>query len=232
MQEALLSAQDDVEQLKQLVVQTQQQAPRANPFSQEDIDVLGEGTVNSMNTAIHSAVEGATKPLQAELLAMKKAERDRLRGAAETNKAQAYNSFTSKLAELVPDYPSINVDKGFIKWLRDISPYSGAQRLTHFHQAEQAGDVERVAQFFVEYKQLQNAPQQLLDQSVTPTGQGGGGAAPRTNNPPQPEQKIFSMAFINKFYDDDIAGLYKGREALRDKLDAEIDLALTQGRVR
>ena len=234
LQEQLLKSQEDTDKLKQYFEEqhASQRQDLTGVFSQEDVDVLGQGTVDSVQKAIHTAVSAATSPMQAELLAMKKAERDRLRQSAEANRSQAYNSFTSKLEALVPDFAVINVDKDFIKWLREISPYSGAQRMTHFHQAEQAGDVERVAQFFVEFKQLKAQPQQMLEQSVTPTGHGGGGAAPRTNNPPRQEEKIFSMAFIIKFYDDDIAGRYKGREALRDKLDAEIDLALTQWRVR
>lgn len=236
LQTQLLQSQDDVEKLKLYITEknASQKGSINDVFSQEDIDVLGEGTVTSVHNAINNAVGAATQPLQAELLQMKKAERDRLRQSAESNRSQAYNSFTQRLVTLVPDYATINVDKGFITWLREISQYSGAQRITHFHQAEQAGDVERVAQFFVEYKQHINAGQTLLEQSVTPSGQGGGGAAPRTNIPPHqnPDEKIFSMAFINQFYDDDIDGKYKGREALRDKLDAEIDLALTQGRVR
>lgn len=236
LQEALLRSQEDVEKLKAYLAEQAagRQQSITDVFSQEDIDVLGEGTVTSVQKAINQAVGAATQPLQSELLAMKKAERDRLRQAAEVNRSQAYDSFTGRLQQLVPDYAGINVDQNFIKWLKQPSPYSGVARMTHFHQAEQAGDVERVAQFFVEYKQMMNAGQQHLEQSVTPTGQGGGGAAPRTNIPPQqnPGEKIFSMAFINQFYDDDIAGKYKGREALRDKLDAEIDLALQQGRVR
>lgn len=234
LQEQLVQSQEDVEKLRQYLAEknASQNGKITDVFSQEDIDVLGEGTVTSVQKAINTAVGAATQPLQTELLAMKKAERDRLRSQAEVNRSQAYNSFSNRLAELVPDYPTINVDAGFIKWLREQSPYSGAQRLTHFHQAEQAGDVERVAQFFVEYKQLLNQGPQLLEQSVTPAGQGGGGAAPRTNIPQQPGEKIFSMAFINQFYDDDIAGKYKGREALREKLDAEIDQALQDGRVR
>lgn len=236
LQERLLGAQEDVEKLKSYITEknASQKGSINDVFSQEDIDVLGEGTVTSVHNAINNAVGAATQPLQTELLAMKKAERDRLRGQAETNRSQAYTSFTGKLADLVPDYAKINMEPGFVTWLKQNSPYSGAPRMTHFRQAENAGDVERVAQFFVEYKQLMNAPQQLLEQSVTPSGQGGGGAAPRTNNPPQqdPDKKLYSMAFINQFYDDDIAGKYKGRENLRDKLDAEIDQALTDGRVR
>jgi hypothetical protein len=236
LQEELLAAKDQIDhlstQLQGFKVASQKQN-MASSFSQEDVDVLGESTINNVQTAISSAVESATGPMQVELLAMKRAERERLKQQAQTNRSVAYQSFEQRLQELVPDYPVINTNPEFIKWLGQNSPFSGAPRMTFLHQAEQSGDVERVAQFFVEFRQLISAPQQHLESSVVPIGGGGGGGAPSTQPPPQPPgPRVFSWTFINQFYDDDIAGKYRGREALRDQLDAEIDLALkTPGRV-
>lgn len=234
MQQNLADARDAIDTLRTQVDELQKSAsPQQSAFSQEDRDVLGEETVGNVEKAIHQAVSSATAPLQSELLQMKKAERDRLRRAAQANQQSAYNAFTQRLSELVPDYPTINVDPDFVKWLKEVSPYSGAVRMTHFHQAENAGDVERVAQFFVEFKQLKQQQTQMLDQSLTPTGQGGGGAAPNTQRPQQQGQpELFTWQEVNQFYDDDIAGKFKGREDERNELDAKYDLAMKQGRVR
>jgi len=206
----------------------------ASMFSEEDRDVLGETTISSFEKAVNTAVEAATNPLRKELLVMKKSERSRLKSQAESNRTEASSTFERRLLELVPDFQTTNRDKGFIDWLNNPSPYSGVSRMTHLHKAESAGDIERVAQFFVEYKQMQEAPQQLLNQNITPSGEGGGGSNPATlqQQQQQPGERIFSMDFVNKFYDDDIAGVYDGREALRDQLDREIDQALQDGRVR
>ncbi len=234
LQEQLLTARGQTEQLS-IQLQGFQTASQkqnvASAFSQEDVDVLGQGTINNFQTAISTAVESATGPMQVELLAMKRAERERLKQQAQVNRDTAYQSFADRLQELVPDYPTLNTNPEFIKWLNTPSPFSGAPRMHFLHQAEQSGDVERAAQFFVEFRQLIAAPQQHLENSVVPMGGGGGGGAPSTV-PLQPQgPKIYTWTFINQFYDDDIAGLYKGKEQLRDQLDTEIDLAIQQGRV-
>jgi hypothetical protein len=234
LQEQLLTARSQVEQMSirlQEYDTASQKQNVASAFTQEDVDVLGQGTINNFQTAISTAVESATGPMQIELLAMKRAERERLKAAAQTNRNVAYQSFTERLTDLVPDYPTINTNPEFIKWLQSSSPFSGAPRMTFLHQAEQSGDVERVAQFFVEFRQLIAAPQQHLENSVVPIGGGGGGAAPSTVPQQQPGPQIYTWTFINQFYDDDIARKYEGREQLRDQLDAEIDLAIKQGRV-
>lgn len=235
LQQKLADSYEQLEAFRQqlsTIQQEQQQNSIAGVFSQEDIDVLGEGTITNFQKAINQAVEAATNPLQTELLQMKKAERERLKQQAQTNANVAYQTFEGRLAQLVPDYAIINVNPEFVKWLNQPSTYGGGPRMTFFRNAESNGDVERVAQFFVEFKQLTEAPQQMLEQSVMPTGQGGGGAAPaQVNAPPANQPRVFTKQFINQFYDDDIAGKYKGKEALRDKLDQEIDLALAEGRV-
>ena len=236
LQEALASSQEANEALQMQVIELSQSTNQLNliqHFSPEDVEVLGADTLNSFERAVKQAVDTATAPLKAELTTMKKAERDRLRAQSKLNQGQAYQSFETQLEQLVPGFRQINVDKNFIEWLRQPSPYTGVPRIDYFRKAEQVGDVERVAQYFVEFAQLQESSQQLLAQSVAPTGQGGGSAAPSTSvaQGQGGGKKVFTRQFINQFYDDDIAGKYRGREALRDKLDAEIDLALSEGRV-
>lgn len=235
VQQQLVMATDENDKLKQQLLELHSASQKQNVasvFSQEDVDVLGESTVANVQNAIQTAVDSATQPLQAELMRMKKNERDRLKSQAEANRNQAYATFEQRLARLVPDYPTINVNPEFIKWLKTPSVYGGAPRIKYLHQAETAGDVERVAQFFVEWKAITEAPQRQLEEQVAPTGRGGGGGAPRTT--PQPQQqgkRIFTQKFIDQFYQDDIDQKYVGREALRDQLDKEIDLALQEGRV-
>ena len=54
----------------------------------------------------------------------------------------------------------------------------------------------------------------------------------RKHHPVSPENEIFTMEFINQFYDDDANGKYKGREAARDELDRRIDKAIADRRIR
>jgi hypothetical protein len=120
-----------------------------------------------------------------------------------------------------------------MEWLRKPSQFTGVQRFEMFKRAEAAGDVERVAQFFVEFKQSRNASQQLLEEQQNPMGRGGNNAPPQhqqgNRQNKQPEEISFSE--INQFYDDDIAGKYRDNPQLRDELDKKYDLALKEGRV-
>lgn len=238
LQTALANEKEFNEKLRVQLAESQSNAkPQLDVnsyFSEEDRDVLGQDAIGGFQKMMTDAVDQATSPLKMELLEMKKVERERLKTQATGNKNEAYNIFERGLMSLVPDYAAMNTDKEFLTWLNQPSPYSGVPRIKHLQNAETIGDFERVAQFFIEYKQMVQAPEQLLSQNVTPSGQGGGAAPPVGQaTPPQgQEKKLFSMAFINQFYDDDIAGAYKGREALRDQLDREIDLAMKEGRVR
>ena len=203
-------------------------------FTQDDVDVLGEATISNFQKAIDNAVTAATGPLQAELLRLKKQERERLTRDAETNRRSSYMTFEQQLESLVPDFRQLNGDKGFLKWLNEVSPYSGAVRFNLLRKAEANGDVERVAQLFLEYKQLtQQAPNQLMAESASPIGQAGGG---QPQQPPTPEddpnKKVYSWSEINAFYDDDIAGKFRNKVAERDKLDAIYDRAIKEGRVQ
>jgi len=234
LQDENVSLRDENEQLKVKITEVAASAPAPvnSAFSEEDVNILGEGTINSLNTAVNTAVSNAVDPLQAELLAIKKAERDRIKAAAAANRGTATSIFRQRLGQLVPDYADINRNPAFVNWLNQQDPYGGAPRMSFFKNAERSGDVGRAAQYFVEFKQLTAAPVNLLSENASPVG-GGGGSQPvaPTNQVPE-DQIIYPYGVVDKFYDDDINGLYRGREALRDELDKKYDLAMRQGRVR
>lgn len=56
--------------------------------------------------------------------------------------------FLSSLAKAVPDYASINVSPGFLKYMKEADEYSGAPREYLFKKAEESLDVGRIASFF------------------------------------------------------------------------------------
>lgn len=236
LQESLIALQEQNDALLEKIAGYENNAGKFNltsRFSPENVELFGEDTLQEFQKAMQETVESATQPLKTELLQMKKAERDRLKRQAQTNRSEAYTSFEAQLAQLVPDFRGQNNDKGFLAWLQETSPYSGVPRIQTLRNAEKIGDVERVAQFFVEYRQISQAPNDLLQQNVTPSGRGGSGTPLQQGvaHGQGADKKVFSMKFIDQFYNDDINGKYRGREALRDQLDKEIDLALQEGRV-
>ena len=227
VQESNVALHEENQKLRAALADASKESPPdiRSAFTEEDVDILGEGTINSFNTAVNTAVNAAVGPINAELLQMKKAEMNRLKGTAEANRKGSIAMFRKRLGDLVPDYQTINSNPKFIEWLREQDPYGGAPRFSFFKKAEDNGDVGRVAQYFVEFRQMYLEPEQNLAEHAAPLGGGGPGAGELI--PPDPQAApTFTMASINQFYDDVIAGKFKGREDIADKLEKQIDVAL------
>lgn len=144
--------------------------------------------------------------------------------------------FFGQLAGLVPDYEDINLDQGFLDWLSEVDPLSGAQRQDYLNDAFAKLDARRTATLFNSYKQSVAPPEITtpatparngLERHVTP-------ATTRSSTvvPPAAQTKIWTSAEVDRFYRDCTSGKYKGRDTERAQIDAEIDAAMTSGRVR
>jgi len=231
LQEGTLALQEDNRKLKDKLIEISKESPTnsvSSAFTEEDIDILGEGTINSFQTAVNTAVSQAVDPLNSELLRMKKMEAARVRAQADGNRSDARGLFRERLGQLVPDYMQVNSNPEFITWLRQQDPYGGDTRMAFFKQAETTGDVGRVAQYFVEFKQTVQAPQNMLEEHVSPMGGGGGGQVNTQQPPDNNAAPNFTRESINRFYDDVIAGKFKGQEALADKVETQIGDALSR----
>lgn len=205
-------------------------------FTDEDRETFGP-TIDNFQKTLRESVNAAVKPLQEELAQLKKEKRDSLRMSADTNRQVSYTSFRDSLRELVPDLDKMDRDPGFLAWLKQPSQFGGFPRIHYLRNAEKSGDVERVAQYFITYNSEVDYPNNLLAEHTTPVGDKGGGAAPNAdpegipNHRKPPEERLYTQAQLDRFYEDDINGKFIGQEALRDELENQFELALRQGRV-
>ena len=204
----------------------------AKVLTKEEREVLGEEAVAALSKMTAKATEAAVNPLQTQLETEKQNRMDREVKEAKDNKAQAQNIFLQRLGQLVPDYATIDKDPEFAKWCSGMDQYSGMARKDLFRRAEVTGDVARVAEFFVAYKNSKTTPakkKDVLEESITPTGEGSAEAA----NQQSGEDQYFTMAEVNQFYDDVAKGVkYKGKEKLVNQIEAEIEKAALGGRLR
>jgi len=199
-------------------------------FSDEEKDILGDDAINAIKKANASLVERQVKPLQEEL---KRREAETLKERelrAASEKERAFADFKARLSAHVKDLDEINLDPKFAEWLNTIEPGSGMQRMILFRRAENSQDVVRIAGFFNDYAAKRDSHKNILKNKVTPTGSSVANSThvgkDTTNN------KIWTTSQIDKFMDDQIRGLFKGRETQEKEISAEIDLAISQGRVR
>lgn len=153
--------------------------------------------------------------------------------------------FLQQLAVRVPDWEALNTDPDFLAWLTVVDPLSGLQRQVLLDAAAESFDVARVAALFNAYKKeagigMQPVPQpapQVTQQDQKKSevsAQVAPGKSKASSPAPASDQsrKIWRQAEVTRFYDDVRRGLYRGREAEQARIEAEIDLAVAEGRVR
>jgi len=143
--------------------------------------------------------------------------------------------FWAELQAAVPDWQEINANPDFQSWLLEVDPLTGMPRQTHLDDAQRNMDTARVINFFTAWKgqagshsaqQNRSAqPAEQLERQISPgRGRSGGQAV-------APDAKTYTPADIRKFFTDVQKGLYKGREAERDRIERDIFAAQQEGRI-
>lgn len=199
-------------------------------LSEEDKEILGTSAVDALDKSIKAMVESQVDPLKSQL-SEEATKRQRLEQEnRDKAKADKYNLFLSQLAQLVPDFQEIVATSDFLhKYMKEVDPYSGIRREDLFNSAEDDGDVSRVASFFIDYKNHIATKDNVLEQSITPSGTNGvpnptRGETPKWNITPQ---------FISDFYDALAQGHpdFKGAtgKAKADEIEAAIDQFVING---
>lgn len=148
-------------------------------------------------------------------------------GVASRTDASLDQQFIVTLSNLVPDWATINEDPRWLKWLAEVDPIYGANRQAALTQARDALDAQRVANVFNAFKTAYPAkPQESLANQVAPSG-----AANSPHAGPK-DAPMLSSKFVERFYNEVAKGRYAGREEEANRIDAEINLAAREGRIR
>jgi len=167
-------------------------------------------------------------------------------------KLQGVNGFVSQSArqrmlsdldERVPEWREINRNDEFLAWLELPDLYSGAIRHELLKAAYERNDAPRVLAFFNGFLAEEAATRPATNAVAQETGArapvldaaklaapGRAKSAAGTSAPA--EKPIFTGAQIAKFYAEVAAGKYRGKEAEKDRLEAQIFEATRDGRVR
>lgn len=144
-----------------------------------------------------------------------------------------------------PHWNEINHHPAFHAWLDQSDLYSGDSRRALLMDAFDRHDGRRVLNIFQGFLREANGTPQTAQPHSDPSPANGNGygkvpletfAAPgRARSEPQPlapEKPIYSRAQIERFYGDRRKGMWRGREADADALEADIFRAQHEGRIR
>lgn len=145
-------------------------------------------------------------------------------------------TYNARLTELVPDWREVNASEGFLRWLGEVDPMLGRTRQDAVSEAFNSFNAEWTAEFVKAYKKLaaptrpQNVRDELARQAAPNTSRNT--ATPNASEPGAEDTRIWKQSDIADFYKLVVQGKFRGHEEERASLEAQINLAVQQGRVR
>ena len=213
LKQQLDALKNEVEQLKS----RGEQAP-SSLISAEDREKYGDDLLDVIKRAAQEQV--AAK--DSEIAELKR----QLETVTTATTKNAELGFFERLGQLVPDWVTINGDDAFLKWLDEYEEFAGRTRQDLLSDAEQARDADRVARFFMKWKESQNASanqsKRNLEAQVAPDSK-------RVTSPPA-GKRFFTRAEISEFYAAARRGEIGAKEMVA--MEAEIHAATLEGRIR
>jgi len=213
--------------------------PAPQPLSRitaEDTANFGEDLIDVIKRAAAEIADSQTAELR-EQVANANAEIARLTGSVKEVDSRTGNitqrSFYSDLDRIAPDWREVNQQQPFLIWLGQVDDLSGAPRQDLLDDAVAKQDAERVGKLIAAWKATIPPPPptpqprpDTLAARVEPS------RTPADRPPEAPDTPpTFTTAEVDKFYKDLTTGVYKGREAEAQKLEAAIDRASAEGRI-
>lgn len=232
LQEAQQQLQQMNERLQQLSAKaddklTEQAKPVADP---KDIENFGADLVDMVNRQSERVYNSLVAQLNKQVSgfdARIKALEQQVTGVSQRTEATLEQQFWTSLTEMVPDWETINNDQRWLTWLAQVDPVYGAPRQAALDAAHKALDAKRVANVFKAFKaSIPTKAADSLSNQVAPSG------AATTVPMSAPAKQILSEKFVENFYRDIALGKYRGREKEVERIEAEINSAAAEGRIR
>lgn len=202
--------------------------PAADP---EDVENFGSDLVEMVQRVSQHVLGRAANVFEAKAAALEQrlAQLEQaLRGTTQTVAVTAEQAFFDRLTKLVPDWEAINANQAFLAWLGEIDPILGQPRQVALDAAQQTLNADRAAAVFKTFAATLPAASKSnnLDKQVSPKGSASAA-------PPAPAQPVtYTQQQVVDFYNAKRRGEFRGREKEAAQYEAEINLAIAEGRVR
>jgi hypothetical protein len=173
-------------------------------LTQADVDNYGSELLDVAARTAMQTIEPHLQQLQQENADLRR------RQAREQRRA-----LDERVAELVPDYRTVDRDPAWHQWLMGVDLMSGRIRQALLNEAIAAGNASRVKLFFDDFRRQGQAA-------------GGNRAPGRARSSSKP---FYTHDDIKRLYEQHRKGAYAGREAEWDRLERDIFDAQREGRV-
>ena len=221
-----LQNQIDTLSLKLAQLTSTSNDPLKDIITDDDVINIGEEAIDVIKRVTKQASEASTAPLQDEIKKLKMEKIQEQKRLAEERHKVAYNRFLINLEEIVPDYATINLDSKFKEFMEGYDDLTGESRLASFRQAEEYLDAQRVADFFLTFKESQpRSKKEKLEENMTPT------ASNATEVTKSKTVETFTARQVEDFFNDIARGVYRNRQKEANELEARISKAYIEGRI-
>lgn len=154
---------------------------------------------------------------------------------AETTQTRQERLF-DKLTAVIPNWREVNDDEMFHAWLAEVDPVYGMSRQQALNDAAAVFDEQRVIALFKAYVAQTQPPQQPADtrkaqlaRQLEPTRSSATHTAAPQN---AAATKVWTQAEVTAFYNGLVRGSYRGREQEAERVKAEINRAMAEGRIQ
>lgn len=230
-----------VAQLEQLLASLSEPAVKPQQtvtklVTEKDIEEYGDSieVMRRVTEESLSARDNRIAELEQMIRQMQTSVIPRVEQVAHKQAVSSEQMFWSELTAAVPNWRDINADQNFLNWLMEVDPLTGMSRQTYLEDAQRNLDTRRVVNFFNAWQgnvgqSVAQSPRDAvaseLDRQVAP-GRSRGGGAPSKDQP-----KTYAPKDIQKFFDDVRKGVYRGKEAERDRIERDIFSAQRENRI-
>lgn len=230
-----------VAQLEQLLASLSESAAKPQQtttklVTEKDIEEYGDSieVMRRVTEESLSARDNRIAELEQMIRQMQTSVIPRVEQVAHKQAVSSEQMFWSELTAAVPNWRDINADQNFLNWLMEVDPLTGMSRQTYLEDAQRNLDTRRVVNFFSAWQgnvgqSVAQSPRDAvaseLDRQVAPGRSRGGGA------PSKDQSKTYAPKDIQKFFDDVRKGVYRGKEAERDRIERDIFAAQRENRI-
>lgn len=224
---------DDVgNRLTQLETELRQmrEKPQTQTLDPKDVESFGADLVEMVRRQANAEIERAVQTHLSGLTDRLGRLEQSLTGVTQATVTNAEATFRTNLKQLVPDFETINVSPKFLEWLAEEDPVYGEPRQAALDRAANRMDANRTAAVFEAFKRTlpAQAPALVNDlQNQIAPARTGASVVPAQ----APSNAMISQDSITQFYRNVTRGMYRGREAEAQRIEAEINRAIAEGRV-
>lgn len=191
-------------------------------LSPDEISEYGEDFFNVIKKVVKSELGTVSQPVE-QL-------KSRVEDLGKKQLQTEEEKFKSRLSTLVPGWEKYDTDQRFLGWLNQTDPFSGEARQALLTKHVRSLNADAVSKFFEAWMREAGVTTgkkvSKIERQVTPSSRN---AAPDSASK---EEKIITREEVAKFYADVSRGVYRNRDEEKKSMEANINAALREHRVR